>query len=199
MIKPYHGRCDLIHTRYIPDMPRKKPTSTRQKKDDQKLKRAVKRGDVSPPPPSRRKKPQKRNAPSSTLAESTRKLQSSFVKPSRKFLEDTKALASTVPLSRPIPIGAAILTEISADHDSDPLTCPRRPKWRYDMTKSYIDANEEGVFKQWVNQTDTALEKWRLADKKHQSDDRDEDDEDDLSVERSPSSFERNLEVWRQL
>lgn len=187
-------------------MPRKKPTSTRQKKDDQKLKRAVKRGDVSPPPPSRRKKPQKRrvgNAPSSTLAESTRKLQSSFVKPSQKFLEDTKALASTAPLSRPIPTEAAILTEISADHDSDPLTCPRRPKWRYDMTKSYIDANEEGVFKQWVSQTDTALEKWRLAYTKHQSDDRNEDDKEDdkedLSVERSPSSFERNLEVWRQL
>lgn len=186
-------------------MPRKKPTSTRQKKEERLLKRASKRaeraGDIDAPPPPRLRKPRKRKpgyAPPSASAESSRKLQSSFIKPSAQFLEETRQVASTLPLPRPIPAEAAILTESNADDDSDPLICPRRPKWRYDMTKAYIEANEEGIFKQWVNQTDAALEKWRLADRKQDQDENDEGKE-TPSVNRSPTSFERNLEVWRQL
>ncbi|KAJ3725581.1 GTPase [Lentinula guzmanii] len=191
-------------------MPRRQPTSTRQKKEERQLKRAVKRGDVSPPPPKQKKAPKKRlrvhhgNAPASSSAsvESSRKLQSFFIKSSTQFLEDTKALASTVLLSRPIHPSAAILPgsyEQSSEYES--LVCPRRPKWRYDMSKKEVESNEEGLFKKWLQETDSALEKWRLGDR--HSDDHDDaanlGQEQAQSVLRSTPSFERNLEVWRQL
>ncbi|KAJ3892855.1 P-loop containing nucleoside triphosphate hydrolase protein [Lentinula edodes] len=187
-------------------MPRRQPTSTRQKKEERQLKRAVKRGEVSPSPPKGRKKPTKRsrvlhsNAPASASVESSRKLQSSFIKSSRQFLENTKTLASTIPLPRPIPPTAAILPQIyEQSSEFEALTCPRRPKWRYDMSKKEVESNEEGLFKKWLQETDSALERWRLGNKR--SDDHLDDAKNDRepAIVRSSSSFERNLEVWRQL
>ncbi|KAJ4485812.1 P-loop containing nucleoside triphosphate hydrolase protein [Lentinula aciculospora] len=184
-------------------MPRRRPTSTRQKKEERQLKRAIKRGDVSPPPPTRRKAPKRSrephgNASASTPIESSRNLQSSFIKASRQFLEDTKLIASTVPVSRPIPLDAAILPssyEQGSNHEL--LSCPRRPKWRYDMSKKEVESNEAGLFRKWLQETDSALEKWRSRVRK--SDDRHDNAEQEPAVIRSSSSFERNLEVWRQL
>ncbi|KDR85475.1 hypothetical protein GALMADRAFT_52603 [Galerina marginata CBS 339.88] len=183
--------------------PRRKPTSTRQKKADQQLKRAIKRGDV--PPPQVEKKPTHRRRPrigptgqligsDPTVVESARKLQSAFIKLPPNFLEQTKQLASDLPLLRPIPDDKAIFHGF--DHEGEEgfedLSCPRRPKWRFDMTKLEVERNEEGVFKKYLAQTDRALEKWQ-----NKIDPIDHTEA--MTMPQSPSYYERNLEVWRQL
>ncbi|KAF9015643.1 hypothetical protein BDQ17DRAFT_1386338 [Cyathus striatus] len=195
--------------------PRRKPTSTKQKKAEQQLRRAIKRGDVPPPEPKHpqhRKPKHGRIGPTgqvigasldaSRTVESARKLQSAFVKVFPKYLENTKRLASTMSLRRPIPNHAAIYVDFAKEYQDKShqlLTCPKRPKWRFDMSKHEVERNEEGVFKKWLAQMDELTDEWQ---------NRDPDstqsaiqkiisiDQENLS---SPTYFERNLEVWRQL
>ncbi|PIL31736.1 hypothetical protein GSI_06440 [Ganoderma sinense ZZ0214-1] len=201
-------------------MQRRKPFSAKQRKEQLQLKRAIKRGDVSPPPPSkpdRHKKGRRGNTlPSTTrtaAADSTRRLESSFVKLPPAFLERTKVLASTLHLARPIPLKCAILPDVDKPPSAaDALTCPRRPKWRYDMSKKEVEANEEGLFKKWLYQTDAAVNAWCNPTTSTQDGPQTasapvtltEDDRKGSSaiadqMPPSPISFERNLEVWRQL
>jgi hypothetical protein len=178
--------------------PRRKPTSTRQKKADQQLKRAIKRGDV----PLEAKKisihhRKPRLGPTgqpigTNVVESAQKLQSAFIKLPPRFLEETKAIASKIPLARPISPQKAIFYDSGHDGDPNlqPMSCPKRPKWRFDMSKLEVERNEEGLFKKWIAQTDEALEKRQSkADPPEPAN----------TMPRSPSYFERNLEVWRQL
>ena len=71
--------------------------------------------------------------------------------------------------------------------------------YRYDMEKKEVEKNEEGWFAKWIAEVDNNVEEWRsegIVDEK------DENDQIVYSVEalkRSPTYFERNLEVWRQL
>lgn len=179
---------------------RRKPTSTRQKKADQQLKRAIKRGDVPPPSDVVKKSAHRRprvgptgqQVGASSVIESARKLQSAFVKLPPDFLEQTKSLASTLPLLRPIPDERAIFPNFPREGETDleVLSCPKRPKWRYDMTKLEVERNEEGLFKKYLAQTDQALERWQGMPDSTDS---------GSGMPRSPSYFERNLEVWRQL
>ena len=188
--------------------PRKKPFSARQKKEQLQLKRAVKRGDIEPPPKlDRHGRPQKKpttqnNASQSqaaaAAADAARRLQSSFVKLTADFLNETRRLASDIPLTRPIPPQAAIWQEASDGSPSSEgpiLTCPKRPRWRYDMSKKEVEANEEGLFKKWLAQTDAAVEQWAASIN--------EPVPGGLApvpkMPSAPTSFERNLEVWRQL
>ncbi|THV07519.1 P-loop containing nucleoside triphosphate hydrolase protein [Dendrothele bispora CBS 962.96] len=167
-------------------MPRKKPTSTRKKKEEQQLKRAVKRGDAPPPPkkPQHSKKYLAARSGPSAASDSSRKLQSSFIKLSADYLDKTKALASNTPLIRPIPSNAILLPMHVTDQG--PLTCLRRPKWRFEMSKKEVERNEEGVFKKWMKQMDEIVDQWQNNDNHP-------------STPPSPTYFERNLEVWRQL
>jgi len=186
--------------------PRRKPTSTRQKKADQQLKRAIKRGDVAPEDfkkktPHTRKKTRigptgQRIGPSDTATiASARKLQSAFIKLPPDFLQKTKQLASDLPLLRPIPDEKAIYGSFNCGEGSnDVLVCPKRPKWRFDMTKNEVERNEEGLFKKYLVQTDDALQKWQTR-----ADEPDPSDAGPTTMPHSPSYFERNLEVWRQL
>ena len=185
---------------------RRKPTSTRQKKADQQLKRAIKRGDVPHPEP--KKNPHHRkskigqtgNSDNAALVESARKLQSTFIKLPPKYLEETKLLASTLPLFRPIPIEKPTFKSfhIEADLQTAVLTCPKRPKWKFEMSKLELERNEEGVFKKWLAQTDQLLEEWQ--NKEEQKLLQNPGDITTANAQlRSPSYFERNLEVWRQL
>ncbi|KAI0715388.1 hypothetical protein C8Q76DRAFT_730562 [Earliella scabrosa] len=197
-------------------MPRKIAFSAKQRREQLRLKRAVKRGDISPPPPIKRKT---RKQPTGTrhstaraaAATSTRRLESSFLKLPQAFLEKTRVLASTLPLPRPIPPELAILSDVdkpAPGADSSPLnqlTCPSRPEWRYDMSKKEVEANEEGLFKKWLAQTDASLNAWCSTDDvvQHAPDapahiqpaasDKPE------SMPHAPTAFVRNLEVWRQL
>ena len=71
--------------------------------------------------------------------------------------------------------------------------------YRYDMEKKEVEKNEEGLFGKWIAEMDNNVDAWRsegIVDEK------DENVQVVHSVEalkRSPTYFERNLEVWRQL
>ncbi|EKM61304.1 uncharacterized protein PHACADRAFT_134794 [Phanerochaete carnosa HHB-10118-sp] len=191
-------------------MPRRKPHSAKQKKEQLQQKRAIKRGDVEPPPPSTKhdrkgKRPVRpqQSEPDSAAAESSRRLQSAFVKLPKAFLEDTRRLSASLPLGRPIPSEAAVWHDgfpsvASSDHHANDvqrqLTCPRRPKWRYDMSKKEVEKNEEGLFKKWIDQTDELVNTW--SEQKPPDSVQTESGE---SMPSAPTNFERNLEVWRQL
>ncbi|KAL0569500.1 hypothetical protein V5O48_012468 [Marasmius crinis-equi] len=186
---------------------RKKPTSTRKKKEEQQLRRAIKRGDVEPPPPKRPQKNKKRppNARSdpNPAAESSQKLQSSFIKTSVIYLKKTQELASTLSLQRPIPTEASIYQDRWTPVDQERLTCPSRPKWNYEMSKKEVEHNEEGWFKKWVKTTDELAAKWQISLEEDTQSQSEGDDaaatEQNPSMPPSPTRFERNLEVWRQL
>jgi hypothetical protein len=185
---------------------RRKPTSTRQKKADQKLKRAIKRGEVPVPEPKKSFRPKIRVGPAGNIIgpstpnptiKAARRLQSIFISLPRNFLEETKSLASTVPLIRPIPPENAIYVDTAEDAADITLSCPRRPKWRFDMTKKELERNEEGVFRIWLEEMDNALGKWQ--DRKLKVREKQAKDIDSRTKPPSPTFFERNLEVWRQL
>jgi hypothetical protein len=186
-------------------MPRRKPTSGKQKKEQQQIRRAIKRGDVPPPEPTKKPSHRRRIGPGRAVSHgssdvaiaSARKLQSTFIKLPATFLERTKAIASTVPLSRPIGYGAAVYGPLADTASANPesLSCPKRPKWRFDMSKKEVEHNEEGVFKKWLEQTDLSFAEWNTSRESDSS----EPSAEIPATPASPSYFERNLEVWRQL
>ncbi|KAF8216064.1 hypothetical protein K438DRAFT_1560283 [Mycena galopus ATCC 62051] len=180
--------------------PRRKPTSTTQKKAAQKAKRAIKRGDLPPEPKKPAKSRHHRGPPVSDAVQASRKLQSAFVALSAEFLEKTRVLAATLPLTRPIPSQTCIFPITNFD-DKFALTCPRRPKWRFDMSKTEVERNEEGLFRKWLAETDEAVEAWQNPPKEETPEDGSQDAQATLSITmpRSTTYFERNLEVWRQL
>ncbi len=189
-------------------MPRRKPTSTRQKKQEQQLKRAIKRGDVEPntiPKPKRTNRKKTHLGRSLPPPETSRKLQSAFVKLPPEFLEQAKSLAASLVLPRPIPTRSAILSlqEYCFPAPLDTLTCPKRPKWRYEMSKEEVERNEEGLFKTWLRKTDAIVERWQgstgNSNEKEDSDEEPEIRSPPTSMPRSTTYFERNIEVWRQL
>lgn len=194
-------------------MPRRKPTSTKQLKADRQLKRAVKRGDAILPDPNQTKsrRPRKGGAirlgqiPGQNAIESSRKLQSTFIKLPPTFLEDTKLLAGALTLPRPIPQGAALLTSSTTGAEENVLTvqlsCPRRPKWNFDMSKTEVEKNEEGLHRKWIGQMDHIVQDWQKGPSDHLKNDAEGDNKPQVALRmpRSPTYFERNLEVWRQL
>ncbi|EIW87030.1 P-loop containing nucleoside triphosphate hydrolase protein [Coniophora puteana RWD-64-598 SS2] len=187
--------------------------SGKQRKAELQHKRAVKRGDAPPDPkPTGNAKRRRRRPPpmaghtqqtrdiSDLAAQSARKLQSAFLRLDPQFLQLTKQLASEIPLVRPLPVTASQLApdDIPLTNSADgleELTVPKRPKWRYDMTKVEVEANEEGLFRRWLAKTDSAVHAWHAAPASHN----DASQEVVAHMPRAPSHFERNLEVWRQL
>ena len=192
-------------------MPRKKPFSNKQRKVQLQEKRAIKRGDASPPPPAKRNLKQKRRHLASRSAAagtvdaqavaSSRKLQSTFVKLSPAYLEKSRLVAAEQPLPRPLPPSVAIFNPDELDQSNEGeaprLSCPSRPKWRYDMSKNEVEKNEEGLFKKWLNQTDQVLKEW--VDHGASPSSSETSNQDETVIPRAPTHFERNLEVWRQL
>ena len=196
------------------------PLSGKQRKAQLKLKRAIKRGDVPQPseqPQQRKKRPrQTRQArPAADHATgNTRKLQSQFVKIDKRFLEDTRTLAASIFLRRPIRSNVAVLrrewiTPSPPEAQLAQLTVPRRSKWRYQMSKDELDANEQAYFRTWLAQQDATVEQWQHAlnvspptDQHNLSTDLASDpveDSETRPMPNSPTHFERNIEVWRQL
>lgn len=191
---------------------RRKPTSGKKRKEEQKLKRAIKRGDVEAPEKKRPQHTRRRVGPtgneiggSGAPAKSRLELQSTFIRLSPTFLEESKRIAGNVPLQRPLPPEAAILSNVdTGKFNPDALTCLNRPKWRYEQSKLEVERNEEGMFKKWLAQNDQVVQDWQ-----DQLDDRrrpvvEEDPEKPPAplpdaMPASPTIFERNLEVWRQL
>ena len=93
------------------------------------------------------------------------------------------------------------------------LPIPKRPKWRYKMSKAEVEGNEQACFHQWLSQQDAAVERWCDAlNKNSQANDESSQTPQMHILEPSyatgnetsnmphlPTYFERNLEVWRQL
>ena len=194
-------------------MPRRVPNSAKKKRTKIQKKRAVKRGDVSPPPQNEKRR---RNAyrkpvtaPSGEVI-AARRLQSSLVKLSPEFLQETRRLSATLPLPRPIPPEAAAwvvddgtqTTDVDRNKHDRP-TCPKRPKWRYEMSKKELEQNEQGFFKKWLDQTDSIIENWCTPVDNQTSTDSSSEaivlTQEPEVMPKARASFERNLEVWRQL
>ena len=194
-------------------MPRRRPISGKQKKEQQQIRRAIKRGDPSPAKPTNQlPRGHKRVRAvligklgnSDVVTTSARKLQSVFIKLPQTFLEETEAVASTAPLFRPISYKVAHSHDFANDGSTTELgilSCPKRPKWRFDMFKKEVEHNEEGFFKKWLAQTDELVERWQKGRKSEPlgSEDAQEFYGKPLAGPPSPTYFERNTEVWRQL
>ncbi|CEL53879.1 hypothetical protein RSOLAG1IB_06661 [Rhizoctonia solani AG-1 IB] len=183
-------------------MPRRKPFSAKQRKVQLQEKRAIKRGDLPEPVAETNTKKTKRRMGGRRPATDTdaavatanraRMLISSFLKPSPQFLEVSKKAASTEILVRPIPESSGILPSSICEITDQGLTCPRRPKWRYEMTKKEVEKNEEGLFAKWIKQTDETINTWRQANLIPVQGTSE-------SILPAPTYYERNIEVWRQL
>ena len=87
----------------------------------------------------------------------------------------------------------------------DRLNCPRRPKWKYGVTKKELEKNEEGNFEKWLQSIEEVQYEYSGLDEDEEGS---SDDEASKTVlvraeavleVRSPSVYERNLQVWRQL
>lgn len=180
------------------------PLSGKQRKAQLKLKRAIKRGEVLAQPEHRRKRPRQTQL---EAAKNARNLQSQFIKLDKAFLDDTRALAASIALRRPIQGDvAALRREWIAP--TPQLTLPRRPKWRYQMSKDELDANEQACFRTWLAQQDAIVEQWQCALNAPPSTDQADPpdlpanpvgDSETRQMPYPPTHFERNIEVWRQL
>ena len=181
-------------------MHRKKPVSGKQHKAQLQAKRARKRVGSEPQDDvSSSALPNTRAPPFSPQ----RRLESSFVRFPATLLDQSKAVAASVALVRPITSGAPIWTLHSGRIPSEEeahmraqMACMSRPKWRYEMSKNEVEKNEAGLFAKWLAKSDSVVEEWMSAAEKQRS---------ALAAKVpnampiSPSIFERNLEVWRQL
>lgn len=71
------------------------------------------------------------------------------------------------------------------------------------MTKNEVEKNEEGLFKKWLDQTDHIIANWFSPKSTTDPLEREELEQQTTSeveeMPKAPTSFERNLEVWRQL
>lgn len=198
--------------------------SGKQRKAQIQLKRAIKRGDVtrhstesSPStrgkklrrPPTQGHSLQARQV-SENASHAARKLQSAFSRLDREILEDTKRLAGVLAVPRPIPHHTRILKEdwIDPQFDGaiDSLCMPKRPKWRFDMSKAEVEGNEQACFRQWLARQDAAIQRWRsemntrVIDPVRSSQALEGTASDhEVDMPCLPTYFERNLEVWRQL
>jgi hypothetical protein len=147
-----------------------------------------------------------------------RELQSrfKFLSVSSEYLAHTQKIAFERPLERPIPT-ELMLYRSAIDREQTPekrerarqlddrLNCPRRPKWKYGVTKKELEKNEEGNFAKWLQSVEDVQHDYSCLDEEDESS-ADEDEpktvlvREDAPLEiRSPSVFERNLQVWRQL
>lgn len=88
------------------------------------------------------------------------------------------------------------------ERDEGQLTCPSRPAFNVGQTKEEVESNEEERYAEWMRDTRGFVEAW-VEDWVESEDSADESDGDEgeapLRELRSPTWFETNLEVWRQL
>lgn len=182
-------------------MPRKKPFSAKQRKAQLLDKRAHKRGEdvdgiSAHASGSTRAKTQSRTElrPSSRPQrsgpgdETSTRLQSKFIALTPAYLDQTRNLAYSTVLTRPIEANTAVFPVEELLRGEEGLKCPGRPKFKFGQTKKEVERNEEGMFKKWLQATEQVVHDYV------------EGAEDDEGAEvRSPTWFETNLEVWRQL
>ncbi|GAA5882209.1 hypothetical protein JCM16303_002281 [Sporobolomyces ruberrimus] len=203
-------------------MARKKPISGKARKLQLQHKRALKQANATPVPfptdvnSSTPKQPLElltttnRNVQSKSTHRTTEQrardeihgsrmaLESRFIRLPKSIQEIHRNKAATEILKRPIEEEMGVLrVEELQPARGDELICPKRPKWSYNSTKKEVEKNEEGMFRKWLTTTDEALAKLSSSQRETDQD----DDYYDLptSINSSPTFYERNLNVWRQL
>jgi hypothetical protein len=190
-------------------MPRRKPASGKQKKTKLQDSRAIKRGDLEPVPAPKRPATRPNKTASARHAQpassNDTRLHSKFTGLSSAYLSATKLLAYSTPLERPIPASSAIFDPFVIENESSRLTCPTRPKW-VGKSKKEVERDEEGFFRKWQASTQSVVDDWRSAGPSTVTSDGDGEGDDEAAAgsaakkwPRSPTWYETNLEVWRQL
>ena len=176
------------------------PVSGKRRKAELKLKRAIKRGGQQPEQPKHRKEGPRARPAVGHQANVASRLQSQFVKLDKRFLDDTRTLAGSIILRRPIQSDVAVL--VTPTVLGSQLTVPKRPKWRYQMSKDEVDANEQAHFRTWLAQQDAIIEQCTLNTIDQTAElvrDHIDDDSETRPMPHPPTHYERNIEVWRQL
>jgi hypothetical protein len=193
-------------------MPRRQPFSNKQKKAQLHNKRAEKRGEAEDEGGAaggrKKKAAAQARRPGVSRSENAGPrlaLESRFVAIPRQYLEKTRDTAYAYPLPRPLPDEAAAFPlHLVANPAGAPLCVPARPRFRYGQTKKEVEKNEEGVFRKWLAGTRAVVEewveqgRWDAAGGK-EGEEGEEGGNHGLEWIHSPSWFETNLEVWRQL
>ncbi|CAK9781736.1 P-loop containing nucleoside triphosphate hydrolase protein [Cutaneotrichosporon oleaginosum] len=117
---------------------------------------------------------------------------SRFIAVPRDYVVRTRDAAWNDEIPRPIPDSVASFPlELVDNPAAAGLSIPSRPAFTPGQTKREVEQNEEAVFQSWLENARETVEAWVDNDGLDAS-------EDFLPL-RSPSSFETNLEVWRQL
>lgn len=175
-----------------------------------------------------------RHPPAGQSGLTSTRLTSRFIALSPAYLDKTRDEAYNLILPRPIPRENGVFpveimhrdarvlqgsrdqedsvgsTAIGQSRPGQRLSCPARPKFRYDMTKKEVEKNEEGYYARWLDETEGVVRAWVEGEEEVEQDG--EGQQEDAAEEalaafkvgggltrRSPTWFETNLEVWRQL
>ncbi|GMK56024.1 hypothetical protein CspeluHIS016_0210800 [Cutaneotrichosporon spelunceum] len=182
-----------------PARPRHVAFSHKQKKLQLQTKRALKRGEeikvLEHGQNGRVRLDRSHNARSE--AHDGLELFSRFIAVPRDYVVRTRDAAWDDQLPRPIPDSAATFPLGLVDNAAGAnLSVPSRPPFKPGQTKREVEQNEEALFQEWFCGARNVVEGWvDGAD----IDSPNGDTNTDPSPLRSPSSFETNLEVWRQL
>lgn len=131
-------------------------------------------------------------------------LHSRFLKIPRDYAVRTRDAAWADELQRPLPDSAAAFPLHLVDNPSGgELSVPARPPFLPGQTKREVEKNEEQMFQKWLRNARGTVEDWVDGSDANTEGEEGVPSETEtdgtLAPIRSPSSFEINLEVWRQL
>jgi hypothetical protein len=177
-----------------PARPRHVAFSHKQKKLQLQTKRALKRGEeVEVLDHGRNGRIRlDRSHRARSEAQDGLELYSRFIAIPRDYVVRTRDAAWTEELPRPIPDSVASFPLELVDNPAGAsLTVPSRPAFSPGSSKREVESNEEALFQSWLEDAHDVVEDW--VDNKAS-----EAGTAPVPL-RSPSSFETNLEVWRQL
>lgn len=139
---------------------------------------------VPKPKPSHRTKPPRSKPSAPRLA-----LQSRFVTVPRQYVKKARVEALSAPLRRPLQDDSAVFSPLLVtDPNAADLCLPARPPFEPGQTKSQVEQNEENKFSTWLAETERTIATWVKGEMDGNS-----------AWTHSPTWYETNLEVWRQL
>lgn len=181
-------------------MPRPIAFSAKQKREQLQDKRAVQRGELEPSQvryarnPAGNYRPGANHLPNPASANTaTTRLISKFASLTPEYVERSRYVAHTLPLIRPISDEAAVFKLDWMERDGGRLSCPVRPGFEMGQAKEEVERREQETYGLWLKETTAIVEEWVERGEKEGQDEGAE-----VSL-LSPTWFETNLEVWRQL
>jgi hypothetical protein len=182
-----------------PARPRHIAYSAKQKKEYLQLKRAMKRGEIDAdetllPKSNGRTKIDKTSTSRSEAVHDALELRSKFTSVPRDYVERTRVAAWDDELERPLlDLATVFPLELVDNPAGKDLTVPSRPAFHAGQSKREVEDAEEEEFRKWRYATREIVDSWTNGTEEN------ENDTSSASTLRSPSRFEINIEVWRQL